>query len=92
MCLIISVTKCIGGLKELRWEKRFNADWLMEYSELVSSRTVAHMELMYAAEQWRKRDQRPRPPWNKLNMADRAIAIRSMKQTLTLLSKVVRLD
>ena len=60
----------------------------------------ALIELMYAAEQWRKIDQRPKPPWDKLSVAffqagqldDKSIAVHSMKQALTLSSNVARVD
>ena len=55
---------------------------------------------MYAAEQWRKTDRRPKPPWDKLSVAcfqagqlgDKSIAVHSMKQALTLSSNVARAD
>ena len=51
----------------------------------------ANIELMYAAEQWRKTYWRPKPPWDKLSVhvvGDKSIAVHSMKQALTLSSTV----
>jgi hypothetical protein len=70
------------------------------YGELMWSGKEALIELMYAAEQWRKTDRRPIPPWDKLSVAcfqagqlgDKSIAVHSMKQALTLSSNVARAD
>jgi hypothetical protein len=73
---------------------------LRRYGELMWSGKEALIELMYAAEQWRKTDRRPKPPWDKLSVAcfqagqlgDKSIAVHSMKQALTLSSNVARAD
>ena len=61
---------------------------------------VVLIELMYAVQQWRKRDWRLKLPWDKLSMAcfqaghlgDKSMAVHSMKQALTLSSNVARMD
>ena len=55
----------------------------------------ALIELMYAAEQGRKTDRRPKPPWDMAcfqarQLGDKSIAVHSMKQALTLSSNVAR--
>ena len=42
---------------------------LRRYGELMWSGKEALIELMYAGEQWRKTDRRPKLPWDKLSVA-----------------------